>query len=99
MARVRQDLVDGGHVILKCSACGKELIDIWKIKPEPRSIKVVALCCYCNDKSFEEEIEGRLVINGIAKANPNDPEDFLSVTKWAGSVEKDGIFFLSTVKA
>lgn len=98
MARVKQ-LEDGGHVILKCSACGKELIDLWKVKPEPRTIKVVALCCYCKDKSFETEVSGKLVISGIAKENPNDEEDFIPVTRWAGTVEKDGVFFLSTQKA
>jgi hypothetical protein len=77
-------LKDEGHVFLTCSACGKPLVDIWCVKKDvidPRTgkpfvWKVQALCCYCGDKSFPVEVQGRIVPGCVGIDIPNpDPDE------------------------
>lgn len=50
---------DDGHIVLKCSSCGKELVDIWVTHKEmPVKTTLVAECCFCGDKSFEKSVDG-----------------------------------------
>lgn len=52
-------LVDGGHIILKCSNCRKELVDILITRPHETSRwNVVAKCCFCGDRSKFTEVRG-----------------------------------------
>lgn len=57
---------DGGHEIIKCSGCGKSLVDIWITRPlEDFSEKFIADCPYCGDRSFVVTIEGGFHIGGF----------------------------------
>jgi hypothetical protein len=80
---------DDGHILLKCSNCDKELIDIWLTHTEmPIKTKIAAVCCFCGDKSFQKEIKGvyhlsackNLSINNII----NDNEVFIIQTSQIG---------------
>lgn len=80
-----QGLKDGGHVILKCSACDKPLIDLWVIKPDAPVQQVYqAKCCYCGDRSFQQTVKGRVAIAGISNPKPDDEEDYIPVTLFCG---------------
>jgi hypothetical protein len=70
-------LQDGGHVILKCSACRKSLVDVWVTRPEDKfTWTFQATCGYCGDKSFEKEITGGFHVGGYCKKlNKDDPEE------------------------
>jgi hypothetical protein len=78
-ASSEKGLQDGGHVILRCSACNKPLVDIWRTRPnqiDPRTGKAfewkfVAECCYCGDKSYPTTVLGGFHIGGYGK-NTND---------------------------
>lgn len=53
-------------VILTCSKCGKELVHIIYNKEYTHICnKIVAHCCFCNDKSFEQEINGVIYMQQI----------------------------------
>lgn len=59
------ELVDGKHVHLKCSRCNKSLCDVWITQPNLKlKTKIVAYCDYCNDRSYEHEIDGKFHIGG-----------------------------------
>lgn len=67
-ARPIRGLKDGGHQIIKCSACDKPLMDVWITNPkETFKWKVKANCPYCGDHSFEKEIQGRFAYGPIFK--------------------------------
>lgn len=74
-------LKDGGHTILRCSACDKPIADIWVVKPnainphtrKPFEWKCVATCCYCGDKSYPVTVKGRIAHGGYGE-NKADPE-------------------------
>lgn len=77
-----QGFTDGGHVYLKCSGCGKGLVDVWVTKPEeidpstgkPFVWDVMAHCCYCGDHSFKQVIHGGFHPSGFGETDPNDSE-------------------------
>tara|TARA_R110000751_G_scaffold289780_1_gene396067 strand:- start:1771 stop:2106 length:336 start_codon:yes stop_codon:yes gene_type:complete len=53
------DVVNGDHVILQCSSCEEDLVDIWITKPDVNiKMKMVASCGLCGDKSFSKIIKG-----------------------------------------
>ena len=57
--RVEGEMADGGKCLLKCSACDKELVEIWITKKDlDVRFKMRAKCAYCNDYSFPVEVEG-----------------------------------------
>tara|TARA_Y100000310_G_scaffold210395_1_gene211014 strand:- start:331 stop:660 length:330 start_codon:yes stop_codon:yes gene_type:complete len=59
--RIREEgeMSDGGKHLLKCSACDKELVEIWITKKElDVRFKLRAECAYCGDYSFPVEVEG-----------------------------------------
>jgi len=52
-------MVDGEHIIIKCSRCNKPLVDIWVNRPNAPAIsKIVAQCPHCGDKSFAVRVSG-----------------------------------------
>lgn len=58
---------DGGTLIIKCSNCGTELVEIWKTRPNVQvKTKVVVLCDICGDKSFSKIINGGFHIGPAA---------------------------------
>lgn len=89
-------LRDAGHVILRCSACGEPLVDVWLTDPDavnpmtggPFTWKGKALCCFCGDSSFPVEWKGRYAVGpygvDVADPDPDNADDSkmrLSITK------------------
>lgn len=61
-------LKDGGHIIVKCSACNKPLMDCWITNAKEKfEWKVKATCPYCGDHSFEYFVKGRFAYGPIFK--------------------------------
>ncbi len=81
-------LRDGGHTIIKCSNCGKELVDVFITKPDAIDpltgkkfvTKLIAKCCYCGDSSFITEVEGRFHLGGIGIPKIDDEEQCVKQT-------------------
>ena len=75
------DVVDGEHVILQCSSCQENLVDIWITKPDVNiKMKMVASCGFCGDNSFSKIIEGSFHLGttektSIARCESLDDED------------------------
>ncbi len=74
---------DAGHVILVCSNCNKELVDIWQTHAD-MSIKtqVNATCGFCGDKSFSKEIVGVFHIgpvNGVYITSISTDENLTTI--------------------
>lgn len=102
-------LVNGGHTILKCSNCGKGLIDIFHTQPDaidprtnkPFEWKAQAICCYCGDHSYVTDIKGKFYLGGYCE-KPDD-ENGNSLTQPDGFDEKtiDGetVMIIKTVRA
>lgn len=73
-------LEDGGHIILTCPNCKKNLVNIWRTRPNEKLAakaiiwKVRAKCCYCNDMTYIKEITGGFHHAGWGDAVSNDPE-------------------------
>jgi hypothetical protein len=64
---------DAGHIILKCSNCGKELVDIWITHPDMSVLTtIVAQCCFCGDKSFSKKIDGIFHVGPVNGVNITD---------------------------
>ena len=62
-ARDVNDMVDGGDVEIRCSACNLPLVSIIITQPDaPVHYKVVAECPACKDKSFVTEIDGMIAM-------------------------------------
>lgn len=67
----------GGEKLLKCSACDKPLMKIVITRPEEKDPitkqviewRLMALCPYCGDHSFEEVIKGGWTYSGIEGPN------------------------------
>ena len=46
-------------VLLKCSSCNKDLVNVAIVRPESEEEwKVKAFCCYCSNYSFVKDIKG-----------------------------------------
>ena len=89
-------LVDGGHIIMKCSSCSKPLVDIWITNPKKELNWVgVATCCYCGDKSFEYRWKGGYGYAGYSEENPDNPDEPIEHTK-VSVVTEDIITFKTT---
>ena len=57
--REEGEMLDGGTHILKCSACDKELVEIWITKKDlDVRFRLRAKCPYCDDYSFSVEVDG-----------------------------------------
>ena len=83
----RQGLVDGGHIILKCSGCDHPLVDIFIVKPdavdhEGKPFEWCAIAhCSCGDRSYEKSWRGQFKQGPAAIDNPNDTEDAKLLTR------------------
>jgi hypothetical protein len=74
-------LQDGGHVIIRCSCCDAQLVDIWIQMPQTKQKwRGRATCPYCGDKSYITEWNGGFAPAGINLPNPNDPENDIPKT-------------------
>tara|TARA_Y100000310_G_scaffold303187_1_gene341287 strand:- start:486 stop:836 length:351 start_codon:yes stop_codon:yes gene_type:complete len=75
---------DGKHVLLSCSNCKMDLIDIWITTPEAKiKFKMRAGCAFCGDTSFSQVIEGGFHLGitentKISEINTLDDEDVQS---------------------
>lgn len=47
--------------ILECSSCRAPLVEVIQVKETGVITKVTAKCCFCGDKSFKANIDGKLV--------------------------------------
>lgn len=75
-------LKDGGHIIMRCSCCDAQLVDIWIQMPDaPQHWKARATCPYCGDKSYVVEWDGGFAQGGIAVPNPNDEQNPFEKTR------------------
>lgn len=71
-AREESGVSFGGSHRIDCSNCRKPLMEIIITRPaEASSFKVVAICPYCGDKSFETPIKGGFAHLGIRDKNDN----------------------------
>jgi hypothetical protein len=97
----KEGLVDGGHVIIKCSNCNKPLVDVLIVKPNEKKSdgtpfiwKCVAECCYCSDKSFITEIKGIFRAAGFIVEDKENPEHYTEITNLDDIViDEDNILF------
>ena len=75
---------DDGHVILSCSNCRKDLVDIWLTHHDmPVKTTIIATCGYCGDKSFSQEIAGIFHIgpvNGVYITDISTQNDIYTIT-------------------
>ncbi len=87
-------LKDGGHVILSCSACGENLVDIWVVKKDarnPRTGKPIvsrgkAKCWKCGDESFPAEWHGRFALGSFGVDIPNPDPTAMNESKVTSKV-------------
>ena len=57
---------DGTHTIIECSACGKQLCEIWVYRPTIKlRSTIVAKCGHCGDKSFAITISGQFSVGPV----------------------------------
>ena len=91
-------LTDNGHVILSCSSCKKDLVDLFVVKKdETLKWNVMAKCCYCNDKSFITEVVGVFRPCGIMKISESNPDDSTLITQLSNiKTENDIIVFYTS---
>jgi hypothetical protein len=76
---------DNGHIILTCSNCGKNLVDVWSTHADiPVVTKLIARCCFCEDQSFPKEINGVFHVgaaNGVSITSTKfESESFIIIT-------------------
>lgn len=63
-------------MILSCSNCNKDLVDIVISVPnEPIETKVEARCAFCDSKSFTKLIKGKFRFSPIIGKSPTIVED------------------------
>lgn len=94
-------LIDGGHVILTCSNCGKKLVDLLIVRPNelksdgaPFVWNCTAKCCYCADKSFVTEVKGIFRAAGIIDVNPDNDQNWKEITALTDIVtDGDNVLF------
>jgi DNA-directed RNA polymerase subunit RPC12/RpoP len=61
------EFVDEGHkLIVKCSRCAAELVEIWVVRPDaPVQSEIIAECPHCGDQSFMKKVRGQYCIGQI----------------------------------
>lgn len=68
----KNEVSNGGHVIIRCAHCNKPLADIFRTRPnaqdprtnKPFEWKFIAECCYCGRQSFMTTVLGGIHIGG-----------------------------------
>lgn len=75
-------LEDGGHTILSCSNCKRELVDIWVTSPKiKQTFKYQANCPFCGDKSYVKDVEGGISFSGIFKDIDEDNDKAITLVE------------------
>lgn len=70
---VWQGIEDGGHNVLRCDSCERDIADIWVTKPSDEvSFNYVALCPYCNEQSKVVKVTGFVHVGGTEKTRLKD---------------------------
>lgn len=101
-------LENGPHQIIKCSACGKKLVDVWRTQPnetdprtgKPFEWKIQAHCCFCGDTSFIETVKGAFHWGGIGETKVDDAEDSVMHTVIDDTKDDEkGVIHVYTKKA
>jgi ribosomal protein L37E len=100
-------LTDDGHTIIKCSKCGKPLVDVWHLQRDaidsvtgkPFHWKAIAHCCYCGDKSFSVNLYGRFYIAGYGTMKTDDPEQDIPETFPTDIDYSGNLITIKTIKA
>ena len=97
------------HLILSCSMCSAELVDLWLadpneqlvVKGKPKGIlkwKVKATCCFCGDQSYTKEVTGGFKHHGIIRQTSEDVDDYVDVTKVIDIAREDNVIVFKTEK-
>lgn len=96
-------LKDGGHVILTCSNCNKQLVDLFIVKPDAKRDdgtdiiwKCQAECCYCSDKSFITEVKGIFRPGGIIQIDPENEDNYKNVVNLTDVQYEDNLVIFKT---
>lgn len=64
--RVTEKVHGGEKIIVKCSACGEPLVEIWILRPNANvHTTLKAKCGMCDDYSFEQEVDGQYCLGNI----------------------------------
>ncbi len=88
------------HVVLRCSACNKPLVDVLLTRPsETDKWKLKADCPFCGDHSFEEEIVGGFHIAGYGEANEHDLDSVIPVTNLVDIIQEGSRFNIKVSQA
>lgn len=59
------DIVDGDHIIVRCSNCRKPLCDAWITQPKLKlKTNLTASCDYCGGASSTVKVEGKFQLAG-----------------------------------
>lgn len=88
---------NGGHTIIICSSCQKDLVDIWHTHPNDDFDWVLkAKCCYCGDLSFDYNIKGRFHIGAIVREHEHYDDILVAVKNYY--TDDQGRIIIETVK-
>ncbi len=64
--RASEFIEDGAKEFIVCSACGKQLIEIWMVRPKaPLTTYITVDCPFCGDKSFKKTIRGQYCLGHL----------------------------------
>lgn len=64
---------DARHHVIECSACGRELCDIWVYRPTIKlRSTIVAKCGHCGDKSFKVDVRGQFSVGHTEESSISD---------------------------
>jgi hypothetical protein len=92
-------LSDNGHVILKCSSCSKDLVDLFVVKKDDSlKWKTVAHCCYCGDRSYITEVNGMFRPCGIMQLSDSDPDHSEMITELSNIKTENEVIVFYTAK-
>lgn len=91
---------DGGNIILYCSNCNKPLVDLFITDTQNDFVwKCVAECCYCNDKSFIQEVKGMFRPGGCVTVDKENPDHFTQDTLLADIIHDEEKIIFKTERA
>jgi hypothetical protein len=84
-----QACVDSKDILVSCSNCDMPLIYVWPNHPKlDIDVKIIANCCYCDDKSFPLEVHGGFGYRGYDRPmdNPENVRPIVNIT----NISQDG---------
>ena len=81
--RATEFVDEGSKLIIKCSKCAAELVEIWVVRPDaPVRSEIIADCPHCGDQSFMKKVRGQYCIGQIESGKTvmtNTPTEFETV--------------------